>query len=255
MVLCLDVLVGAIAAGCTALVKPSELAPTVSALLAALVPAYLDTNAYTLMQGAVPETTHALSLRWDHVVYTGSTSIGRVVAAACARHLMPTTLELGGKCGVVVAEDVCADPDALAIAARRIWHGRLQSAGQICVSPDYVLVPRAHADAFGAAVRSAHEAFFAEQQDGVVQVANIINAAHCTRMRNLLTRTKGRVLFGGDVSGKRYIAPALVADVPEDDSLMEEYVGLPACIERRLTPKVQGTLRADPAHRSRGQHR
>ena len=76
------------------------------------------------------------------------------------------------------------------------------------------------------------------------------------RIKRYLDNTKGKVVLGGQVDiQKKYVAPTVVRDVPVNDSLMEEYVGLPACIERRLTPKVQGTLRADPAHRSCGQHR
>jgi aldehyde dehydrogenase (NAD+) len=100
--------------------------PTVCALLADLLPKYLDARAYAVVQGAPPETTRLLELRWDHIFYTGSTRVGRIVAAAAARHLTPCTLELGGKCPVVVDPDVDLD-----VAARRILYGKQANAGQV----------------------------------------------------------------------------------------------------------------------------
>ena len=118
---------GAIAAGCTAVIKPSELCPTVSNALADLFPKYLDSNAYAIVNGAVEETTKLLELRWEHIFYTGSNRVGRVVAAAAAKHVTPLTLELGGKCPVVIA------PDAnIELSAKRILYGKQANLGQVC---------------------------------------------------------------------------------------------------------------------------
>ena len=225
MVLLLSPLAGALAAGCTVLLKPSELAPATAALLAALLPAYLDPTAVAVVQGGAAETAHALSARrWDHIFFTGGTRIGRVVAQAAANTLTPVTLELGGKSAVVLAGDVLDDAEEMETVARRVWHGRLHNAGQLCVSPDYVLVPRERMGAFVGALEKVHGEFFAvpEGEGPLVQVGNIINTAHCQRVRDLLLRTKGRIVFGGEKTGEKTIAPAVVADVPEDDSLMEE---------------------------------
>lgn len=122
-------MVGAIAAGCPVVIKPSELTPTVSALLASMIEKYLDPNAYVVVQGAIPETTKLLELRWAHILYTGSGRVGRLVAAAAAKHVTPVTLELGGKSPVII----CPDAD-LDLAARRVLFGKVQNSGQVCIS-------------------------------------------------------------------------------------------------------------------------
>jgi aldehyde dehydrogenase (NAD+) len=119
-------LVGAIAAGCPAVIKPSELTPNVAGVLARLFEQYMDPSAYTVVQGAIPETTKLLELRWAHILYTGSGRVGRLVAAAAAKHVTPVTLELGGKSPVIIAPD--ADLD---LAARRVLFGKVQNAGQV----------------------------------------------------------------------------------------------------------------------------
>ena len=178
-------------------------------------------SAIAVAQGGPSETMHALEThRWDHVFFTGGTRVGREVAVAAARHLTPLTLELGGKSSVFVSEDI-AD-DELQVAAKRVWHGRLLNAGQVCISPDYVLVQKTKVDAFVEGIKKANEEFFGEAGEGVVQVGNIVSVAHFERIRNLLARTKGRVVIGGKVLGEKRIAPTVVTDVREDDALMEE---------------------------------
>ncbi|KAI0634741.1 aldehyde dehydrogenase [Trametes polyzona] len=222
VVLTINPLVGAIAAGCPAALKPSELVPTVSALLATLIPRYLDPAAYAVIKGAVPETTHALGLRWAHILYTGNSRVGRVVAAAAARHLTPVTLELGGKSAAVVADD--ADLD---LAARRILHGKIQNAGQLCVAPDYALVRRDRVGKFVESLKRAHEQFWPGGENpltGSAPISNIVNARHHARLVDLLRRTKGKVVLGGEVHEDKSIAPTVIADVPEDDVLMDEEI-------------------------------
>ena len=122
--------------------KPSELAPACSAALARLLPRYVDTDAVVVVEGGVAETTALLAQQWDHIFFTGSTAVGRVVAAAAAKHLTPTVLELGGKSPTYV--HASADLD---VAARRIAWGKFLNAGQTCIAPDYVLVDRQVRDA------------------------------------------------------------------------------------------------------------
>ena len=119
-------MVGAIAAGCTAVIKPSELCPTVSQLLADLFPRYLDQNSYVIVNGAREASTALLELRWDHIFYTGSNRVGRVVAAAAAKNITPVTLELGGKCPCIIDQDVDIE-----MAAKRILYGKQANAGQV----------------------------------------------------------------------------------------------------------------------------
>ncbi|HYA68420.1 MAG TPA: aldehyde dehydrogenase family protein, partial [Acidimicrobiales bacterium] len=127
-------LAAALAAGNTAVVKPSEVTPTVSGALAEFLPEYVDVEAVALVEGGVAETQALLAERFDRIFYTGNGSVGRQVAQAAARHLTPVTLELGGKSPVIVDRD--AD---LPSAARRIVWGKFLNAGQTCVAPDYVL--------------------------------------------------------------------------------------------------------------------
>ena len=140
--LCMSPLVAAVAAGDAAVIKPSELAPATSALIAKLVPQYLDRDAIRVVEGAADVTQDLLSQGFDHALFTGGTEIGRKIMAAAAPTLTPVTLELGGKSPVVVLAD--ADLD---VAARRIAWTKLLNSGQTCIAPDYVLadqIGRAH---------------------------------------------------------------------------------------------------------------
>ncbi|KAI8986613.1 aldehyde dehydrogenase [Trametes punicea] len=225
VVLTLNPLIGAIAAGCTAVLKPSELVPNLTQLLVNLTSQYLDPSAYVVVKGGVPETTHALDLRWDHIFYTGNTRVGRIVASAAGRHLTPVTLELGGKSPVVIADDCDLD-----IAARRVLFGKTQNAGQLCVAPDYVLVPRAKVDAFVERLKKAHDEFWPEGDHpltGKNPISNIINPRHHARLVDLLNRTKGKIVLGGEVHKDKSISPTVLTDVPEDDVLMDEEIFAP----------------------------
>ena len=140
--LCLAPLVGALAAGNAVVLKPSEVAPATSAVLARLLPQHLDAAAVHVVEGGVPETTALLAERFDHIFYTGNGAVGRIVLEAAARHLTPVTLELGGKSPAFVADD--AD---LEVTARRLVWGKFTNAGQTCVAPDYVLASRSTLEA------------------------------------------------------------------------------------------------------------
>lgn len=130
-------------------IKPSENTPAVSSLLAELVPKYLDQDLVRVVNGSIPETTKLLELQWDHILYTGSGRVGKIVAAAAAKHLTPVTLELGGKSPVVI------DPNCdLETAARRILWGKVANAGQTCVAPDYILIPKDFQDTFADALKN-----------------------------------------------------------------------------------------------------
>ena len=125
----------ALAAGNTAAVKPSELAPATSAALARLIPEYLDERAVSVVEGGPHVAEGLLAQRWDHIFFTGGAKVGRLVMAAAARYLTPVTLELGGKNPAIVDHGV-----DLEVAARRIVWAKFLNAGQTCVAPDYVLV-------------------------------------------------------------------------------------------------------------------
>ena len=242
MSLTFHALIGAIAAGCCAVLKPSEAVPHFSNLIANLVPKYLDASAYRVVNGAIPETSKLLELQWDHIFYTGNGRVARIVASAAAKHLTPCSLELGGKSPVYV--DSTYDMD---LAAKRILYGKCNNAGQasrsltwlywpwadriyrqICVAPDYVLVPRQKQDELVQGFEKAYKAFFPNGALDDVHYGSIVNDAHFQRLTSLLDRSKGervgRVMEGRTNSMKRRFEPVVVKNVKEDDSLLEEYV-------------------------------
>ncbi|KZT02538.1 NAD-dependent aldehyde dehydrogenase [Laetiporus sulphureus 93-53] len=219
VMLALGPLASAMAAGCAVVVKPSELTPTISGLMGELMPKYLDQDMYQMVNGSIPETTRLLELKWDHIMYTGSGRVAKIISVAAAQHLTPVTLELGGKSPVVI------DPKCdVNTAAKRILWGKIANAGQICLAPDYVLVPRDFQDTFVAAVQRAYKEFFATGAKPDV-MSHIVTTAHTQRIKRLIDETKGTVVFGGkvDLDG-RWVEPTLVKDVKGDDSLMSEEI-------------------------------
>ncbi|KAJ7718540.1 aldehyde dehydrogenase [Mycena metata] len=192
MILSLQPLLGAIAAGCCAVIKPSEIAPHYSTLLSELAPKYLESSAFRVVLGGVSETTKLLELQWDHIFYTGNSRVARIIARAAAQHLSPLTLELGGKCPVII--DPAYD---LKLAARRTLWGKAQNCGQVCVAPDYVLIPRQSQDAFISALKEAYAEFFPAGSLSSKSISRIVSPEHHARIMDLLERTQGQVVFGG----------------------------------------------------------
>ncbi|KAH9903156.1 NAD-aldehyde dehydrogenase [Cubamyces lactineus] len=216
----LSPLASAIAGGNAVVLKPSEQASATAKLLAELVAQYLDPDLFHVINGGIPETTKVLELRWDHILYTGNGRVGKIVARAAAEHLTPLTLELGGKNPVVV------DPKCdLQTAARRILWGRVSNAGQICLAPEYVLVPEHFQDKFVDALQEVYRTFYPDGPRNSDSYCRIISEAHTARIKNLIDHTKGTIVFGGDADvAERYIAPTVVRDVRPDDPLMGEEI-------------------------------
>ncbi len=217
--LALSPLLGALAAGNCAVLKPSEVAPASSEVLAEWVPRYLDPDAVRVVQGGVPETQALLAQRWDHVFYTGNGRVGRIVMRAAAEHLTPVTLELGGKSPTVVF----ADAD-LRTAARRIAWGKFFNAGQTCVAPDYVLVEESAEEAFLDALGEALRRFYGEDPSRSPDYARIVNERHFDRLLGLL-EGGGQVVFGGGHErASRYIEPTVLRQVPPRAPIMQEEI-------------------------------
>ncbi|MCA9541571.1 MAG: aldehyde dehydrogenase family protein [Myxococcales bacterium] len=211
-------LVAAIAAGNCAIVKPSEVAPATSAVLARLVERYLDPSAVRVIEGGVPETTALLAERFDHIFYTGNGTVGRIVMAAAAKHLTPVTLELGGKSPCYVDEKV-----DLSNTARRIVWGKFFNAGQTCVAPDYILAHRAVHDALLDALASAVRGFYGDDPQQSPDYGRIINARHHRRLMALMG--SGTPVVGGAADeSNRYIAPTILRDVAPDAPVMQEEI-------------------------------
>jgi aldehyde dehydrogenase (NAD+) len=217
--LTLSPLVAAIAAGNCVVVKPSELAPASSALLADLIPQYLDTDAVKVVEGDGDTSQALLALGFDHVLFTGGTEIGRKVLAAAAPTLTPVTLELGGKSPVIVA----ADAD-LGVAARRIAWVKLMNSGQTCVAPDYILVERGVRDRFVDTLLSTLAEFRADSPDAGQP---IVNDRQFERLTRYLEATKGTIAMGGETfAADRSIQPTVILDPdPDEPAMCEEIFG------------------------------
>jgi aldehyde dehydrogenase (NAD+) len=210
----------AIAAGNTAAVKPSELAPATSALLAELLPSYLDPRAVIVAEGGHGVADALLQEQWDHIFFTGSGQVGRLVMAAAARHLTPVTLELGGKNPAIV--DHSADVD---VAARRIVWGKFLNAGQTCVAPDYVLVHKSIEEQLLYALAKRVTGFYGADPKLSPAFGRVVNAAHMARLVEMLSATKGRVVIGGSSdAAERYLSPTILAEVSWDDPVMQDEI-------------------------------
>jgi aldehyde dehydrogenase (NAD+) len=224
--LTLGPLVSALAAGNTAIVKPSEMTPAVSAVLARIVERVFPPNEVALVQGG-PETSQALlELPFDHIFFTGSTRVGRMVMAAAAKHLASVTLELGGKTPTVIAPS--ADLD---LAAQTLVWGKFLNAGQTCVAPDYVYAHASVKDAFVAKCVAALEAAYGpdgEARKRNPDLARIVNTAHAQRLADLLrdARERGaKVRSGGEADvAARYVAPTLLEEVSPEAHVMQEEI-------------------------------
>jgi aldehyde dehydrogenase (NAD+) len=211
-------LVGAMSAGCAAVLKPSEVTSHTSAILARLLPQYLDPEMYVVVEGAVEETTALLAQRWDHIFYTGNERVGQIVMAAAAKHLTPVTLELGGKSPVLV--DASADIEVT--AARLAW-GKFLNAGQTCVAPDHVLVQREVAPQLLDALARRIREFYGEDPKQSPDFGRIASERHTARFATLLQGQK--IHCGGQVDvAARYVAPTLVVDPAPDSPLMQEEI-------------------------------
>jgi aldehyde dehydrogenase (NAD+) len=211
-------LVGVLAAGNAAVVKPSELSPTVSAAIARHVPAYLDPEGVAVVEGAIPETTELLEQHFDHIFYTGNGAVGRIVMTAAAKHLTPVALELGGKSPVIVDTDV-----DLRLAAERIVYGKFMNAGQTCVAPDYVLAIGDTAEKLEPLLADVLRARFGDDPAASPDYGRIVNTRHFDRLSKLLG--SGRVVTGGQTDrDSKFIAPTVLADVAPDSPVMGEEI-------------------------------
>ena len=213
-------LVGAIAAGNCAVVKPSEFAPATSAIMKKLVTETFTKDYILLIEGEgtviIPEMMQ--NFCFDHVFYTGSTAVGRIIYKLAAEKLVPVTLELGGKSPCIVAEDANIN-----VAARRIAMTKFSNAGQMCVAPDYVLVHESRKAALIAALRKTMVKFFGEDAAQSENYGKIINEKQFTRLVSYLSQ--GTIVYGGrNDKGKLFIEPTLLENIIKDASIMKEEI-------------------------------
>jgi aldehyde dehydrogenase (NAD+) len=211
-------LVGVIAAGNTAVMKPSEVTSHTSALIAKLVPQYLDVEAFAVIEGGVPQTSALLEQRFDHIIYTGNETVARIVMLAAAKHLTPVTLELGGKSPCLI--DASAD---LEVAVSRIAWGKFVNAGQTCVAPDHVYVHRRIADEFIVQMRARLRQFYGEDAAQSPDYCRIASERHTARFEKLLAGQT--IVHGGRIDvASRYVEPTLVLDPHPESALMQEEI-------------------------------
>ena len=218
-------LAGILAAGNRCLVKPSELTPAVSTLMATRVAQYFDPTEVAVVAGGAEVAQAFSQLPFDHLMFTGSTSTGRRVMAAAAEHLVPVTLELGGKCPVLIGSSA-----PLARTVDRILMGKLTNSGQMCIAPDYVLLPENMLEPF---VREA-AAWMERAYPGSGSDPNytsLVSERHAERMRVLLADAAARgarVISLGERTEagvqSRYIAPALILGATDDMRVMQEEI-------------------------------
>ncbi len=219
-------LISAIAAGNTAIIKPSEMAPQVSAVLARIIASVFKLDEVALFEGSLPTAQALLDKPFDHVFFTGSPTVGKLVMATAAKHLSSVTLELGGKSPTIV--DETADVDK---AAETILWAKLINAGQTCLAPDHLYVHEHVKARFVAAYQKVLHARFgasALAQKNSPDLARIINPRHTQRLQALLdnaVQRGGTLLHGGEVDvAQCYVAPTLIEDVPADAALMQEEI-------------------------------
>ncbi|CAK7262975.1 Hexadecenal dehydrogenase [Sporothrix epigloea] len=224
-------LVGAIAAGCTAVVKPSEVSPNVAMVVQQMIEERLDNDAFQVVNGAVPETTALLDFRdqgelgqidgeergWGKIFYTGSRQVARIVAAKAAATLTPVTLELGGRNPAFVTDKAKID-----LAARRLLWGKTMGAGQVCMSANYIMVQRNIVDEFVQSLKTAHQATFPNGAKNS-ELVHIVNARHFARLKKMLEDTKGRIVLGGEMDEETlFMEPTAVLVDSLDDALIQQ---------------------------------
>jgi acyl-CoA reductase-like NAD-dependent aldehyde dehydrogenase len=211
-------LVAALAAGNTAVLKPSEIAAHCAAAAARLVPQYFDPRAVAVVEGAVPETTALLAQAWDMIFFTGSPPVGKIVHQAAARNLTPCVLELGGKNPTIVHSSA-----NLKAAARRIAYGRYLNSGHICTAPDHVLAWPEVKDEFLQHMKDTIREFYGDDPKQSPDYGRVINRRNFDRLAALLG--SGKAIAGGQTDADQlYIAPTVLVDVALDSPVMKEEI-------------------------------
>jgi aldehyde dehydrogenase (NAD+) len=213
-------LVGAIAAGNCAVLKPSEFAPATSAITQKIIESIFPKNYVLCVQGeghvVIPQMMQGF--RFDHVFYTGSTAVGKIIYQMAAKHLTPVTLELGGKSPCVVESDA-----SIKVAAKRIALTKFSNAGQMCVAPDYVLVHESIKEKFITALKETIRLFFSEEPASSYNYGKIINEKQFNRLVNYIK--EGTVVFGGRYDAvTHHIEPTLIENVSLDTAIMGEEI-------------------------------
>jgi aldehyde dehydrogenase (NAD+) len=219
-------LIQAIAAGCTVILKPSEITVHTSGLLAEMIAELFDENEIAVIEGGVEVSKELLSLPFDHIFFTGSPNVGKIVMTAAAQNLTSVTLELGGKSPWILDETANVEK----VCAKLAW-GKLVNNGQTCIAPDYALVHSSKKDqVIAATIKSINEMYNADNK-GVINsesYCRIVDDRHFARVKSLIddaTSKGAKIVFGGEYDPKqRYISPTILTDVNDSMRIMQEEI-------------------------------
>jgi len=208
-------LIGALAAGNTAILKPSEFSPNTSKIIARIIRKVFPPEYVTVVEGGVEVSTELLAEKWEYIFFTGSTRVGKIVYKKAAEHLTPVTLELSGKNPCIVDETA-----SIPLAAKRIAWGKLINAGQTCIAPDYILVHKSVKKALVDGLKANITQFYGENIEASNDFARITTSKHYEELKAML---KGQnLLFGGNYNDEdQYLEPTLVDEPQEDSTIME----------------------------------
>ncbi|MGG3801420.1 aldehyde dehydrogenase [Metabacillus fastidiosus] len=219
--LLIEPLIGAIAAGNCAVLKPSELVPNVSAVVTEMIENIFDSSYIRSVQGGVETNTSLTNAHFDYIFFTGSVAVGKIVMGAAAKNLVPVTLELGGKSPVIV--DKSANIKA---AAERIIWGKTVNSGQTCVAPDYVMAHAAVKEELIGEMKQVLHRFFGSKIDQSKDFGRIVNERHFNRLKTILEKDKDQIIFGGGTNPHtRFIEPTLLEAAWNSASMEDEVFG------------------------------
>jgi aldehyde dehydrogenase (NAD+) len=211
-------LVSAVAAGNQIVIKPSELTPNTSSIIAKIIRKTFHEEHVKVVEGGIEVSQDLLAQRWDYIFFTGSIPVGKIIAKAAAQYLTPTTLELGGKSPCIVDETA-----KLKLTAKRIVWGKFLNAGQTCVAPDYILVHQDVKSKFIDFLKQEITLAYGENPEKSNDFARIVNTKNWERVKSLIEPTK--VIFGGQsTANSLYIAPTLIDESDIDSELMQEEI-------------------------------
>ncbi|MFI5390655.1 MAG: aldehyde dehydrogenase family protein, partial [Bacteriovoracales bacterium] len=210
-------LVGAISAGNTVILKPSEMAPETSHVIAKIIKETFSPSEVFVVEGGIPETTMLLEEKFDHIFYTGNSQVGKIILEKASRYLTPVTLELGGKSPTIIFGEVDMD-----VTVKRVMFGKFYNMGQTCVSPDYILVEKKQKPAFVAGCIKYIDTVYGQNPEE--SNSKIINKRHFQRLRALIGTDK--ILYGGKFNEEKlFIFPTLLESSENSQAMTEEIFG------------------------------
>ena len=211
-------LVGAVAAGNTVVLKPSEFAPHTAIIIHSIIEAVFDEEHVAVVEGDASTATTLLKKQWDYIMFTGSTVVGKIVAKAAAEYLTPTTLELGGKSPCIVDETA-----PVSITAKRLVWGKFLNCGQTCIAPDYLLVHEDIKDQLIQELILHIEKSFGKNQQDSTDYGRIVHQKHFNKLKKSLQNQK--LVYGGQMDEKKlFFGPTLIENPPLESELMQEEI-------------------------------